>query len=275
VDRYAVVGNPIQHSKSPDIHAMFAKQTSQALVYDRIEGSLDRFEEEVREFFSIASNKGLNVTVPFKERAFVMCDALSARASIAEAVNTLYMKEGKLHGDNTDGCGLVTDLQENYGVALDAKRVLLLGAGGASKGVLLPILQAKPKQLVLANRTFSKADALVGRYKQRPEIVECGCELLAKDFESLDTAFDVVINGTSASLSGELPNISPEIFSDATYVYDMMYGSEETVFNRWAKEHGAGHTMDGLGMLVEQAAEAFRVWRNIRPDTSACIAALR
>ena len=275
MDRYAVIGNPIKHSKSPDIHAMFAKQTGQALVYERIEGCLDAFEDNVRKFFSIPSNKGLNVTVPFKERAFNMCDQLSPRAKIAEAVNTLYMQHGNLVGDNTDGCGLVTDLEQNYGVSLKSKRILLLGAGGASKGVLLPILQAQPKQLVLANRTFSKAEALVGRYKERPEIRECGCDLLAKDFGSLDSAFDVVINGTSASLSGELPKISPEIFSKATHVYDMMYGNEETVFNCWAKDNGAGHTMDGLGMLVEQAAEAFRVWRNIRPDTSVCIAALR
>ena len=275
MDRYAVIGNPIKHSKSPEIHARFAEQTGQALVYERIEGSLGAFEGDVRTFFSLPSNKGLNVTVPFKERAFAMCDELSARAKIAEAVNTLYMHDGKLIGDNTDGCGLVTDIQQNYNVLLKSKSILLLGAGGASKGVLLPVLQAQPKLLVLANRTFSKAEALVGRYSQRDEIRECECTLLAKDFGSLDSAFDVVINGTSASLSGELPKISPEIFSKATHVYDMMYGNEETVFNRWAKDNGAGHTMDGLGMLVEQAAEAFRVWRNIRPDTSACIAALR
>ncbi|KZY68272.1 shikimate dehydrogenase [Oleiphilus sp. HI0071] len=275
MDRYAVIGNPIKHSKSPEIHAQFAAQTSQSLVYERIEGCLDAFEDNVRAFFSSPSNKGLNVTVPFKERAFAMCDDLSPRAKIAEAVNTLYVQAGRLVGDNTDGCGLVTDIQQNYDVSLKGKKVLLLGAGGASKGVLLPVLQAQPSQLVLANRTFSKAEALVGRYSQRPEIRECGCALVARDFASLDSAFDVVINGTSASLSGELPKISPEIFSNATHVYDMMYGNEETVFNRWAKENGAGHTMDGLGMLVEQAAEAFRVWRNIRPDTSACIAALR
>lgn len=275
MDRYAVIGNPIKHSKSPEIHARFAEQTGQALVYERIEGCLDAFEDNVKAFFSVPSNKGLNVTVPFKERAFAMCDELSARATIAEAVNTLYMQDGKLIGDNTDGCGLVTDIQQNYKVSLKSKRILLLGAGGASKGVLLPILQAQPRQLVLANRTFSKAEALVGRYSQRPEIRECECALVAKDFASLDSVFDVVINGTSASLSGELPKISPEIFSNATHVYDMMYGDEETVFNRWAKDNGAGHSMDGLGMLVEQAAEAFRVWRNIRPDTSVCIAALR
>lgn len=275
MDRYAVIGNPIKHSKSPQIHALFAEQTAQALVYERIEGSIEGFEDDVRAFFSNSSNKGLNVTVPFKERAFRMCDELSPRAAIAEAVNTLFMRGDKLVGDNTDGSGLVSDIQNNYGVSLKEKRVLLIGAGGASKGVLLPILEAQPAQLVLTNRTFSKAEALVGRYKQRPEIQACASELLALDFESLDTAFDVVINGTSASLSGELPKISAEIFSDATHVYDMMYGNEETVFNRWARENGAGHTMDGLGMLVEQAAEAFRVWRNIRPDTSACIAALR
>jgi len=275
LDRYAVVGNPIGHSKSPLIHASFAEQTAQALVYDRIEGDLDAFEEGVRTFFREPSNKGLNVTVPFKERAYAMCDQLSARAQIAEAVNTLYMSDGRLVGDNTDGCGLVNDIEQNYHAPLSGKRVLLIGAGGASKGVLLPILQAQPLELVLTNRTFSKAEALVGRYSERPEILECNAKLRAASFDALNSSFDVVINGTSASLSGTLPDISIEIFSASTLVYDMMYADEETVFNRWARENGAARTIDGLGMLVEQAAEAFRVWRGVKPDTGECIAALR
>ena len=275
MDRYAVIGNPIEHSKSPFIHAQFANETGEQLVYERILGRIDAFEEDVKDFFSDANNKGLNVTVPFKEKAFAMCDVLSPRAQIAEAVNTLYMKDGKLYGDNTDGCGLVRDIQENFQVSLAGKRVLLIGAGGASKGVLLPILEAGPSQLVVSNRTFSKAEQLVGRYKQRPEIVACGAELTAESFDDLSSAFDLVINGTSASLSGELPKISSEIFSSETHVYDMMYGDQETVFNCWAKDSGATMTMDGLGMLVEQAAEAFRVWRNVQPNTAHCIAALR
>ncbi|MCH2158334.1 MAG: shikimate dehydrogenase [Oleiphilaceae bacterium] len=275
MDRYAVIGNPIEHSKSPFIHAQFANETGEQLVYERILGRIDAFEEDVKDFFSDANNKGLNVTVPFKEKAFAMCDVLSPRAQIAEAVNTLYMKDGKLYGDNTDGRGLVRDIQENFQVSLAGKRVLLIGAGGASKGVLLPILEAAPSQLVVSNRTFSKAEQLVGRYKQRPEIVACGAELTAESFDDLSSAFDLVINGTSASLSGELPKISSEIFSSETHVYDMMYGDQETVFNCWAKDSGATMTMDGLGMLVEQAAEAFRVWRNVQPNTAYCIAALR
>lgn len=275
MDRYAVVGNPIAHSKSPLIHTAFAEQTAQSLVYERIEGDLECFEDEVRAFFSVPENKGLNITVPFKERAYAMCDELSARAQIAEAVNTLYMQGDRLVGDNTDGCGLVNDIVCNYQTPLEGKRVLLIGAGGASKGVLLPILQAQPAELVLTNRTFSKAEALVGRYNQRPEISTCSGRLTASSFDALNTPFDVVINGTSASLSGALPEISVEIFSGSTVVYDMMYSDEETVFNRWARENGAARTIDGLGMLVEQAAEAFRVWRGVKPSTGECIAALR
>jgi len=267
LDRYAVVGNPISHSKSPLIHKMFAEQTGQNLSYDKIEGGRDTFEQEVSKFFEAEENKGLNVTVPFKERAFAMCELLTDRAQAAEAVNTLYLKGRKLVGDNTDGCGLVTDIQDNYGFSLEGKRILLIGAGGASKGVILPILEARPEQLVLSNRTFSKAQELVEKFDRK--------DFQASSFEALNAPFDLVINGTSASLSGNLPEISPTIFSSKTWVYDMMYGSEMTVFNRWAHESGAATVMDGLGMLVEQAAEAFFIWRGVRPDTGLVLQSLR
>ena len=275
MDRYAVIGHPISHSKSPLIHAAFSEQTKQSLVYERIEGDVDHFEDEVRAFFADAHNKGLNVTVPFKERAFAMCDKLSDRAFMAEAVNTLYMHNGELVGDNTDGKGLVRDIQENYGVRLKGKRVLLLGAGGASKGVMLPILEELPESLVIANRTFAKAEHLVGRYRDKATFSERLPSLKACPYDELDQVFDVVINGTSASLSGALPKISSKVFAESTHVYDMMYGDEGTVFNRWAKDQGAAHTMDGLGMLVEQAAEAFFVWRSVMPDTAKVIGDLR
>lgn len=268
MDRYAVIGAPIAHSKSPMIHSMFAEQCGQVLSYDRIEGSLEHFEDEVRRFFSDDANKGLNVTVPFKERAFAMCEKLSERARMAEAVNTLWMEEGKLCGDNTDGCGLVTDLQCNHKVSIKGKRVLILGAGGAVKGVMLPILDAEPESVMVANRTFAKAEALVGRYKERANVQ-------AADYSDLSGVYDLVINGTSASLSGEIPNLPEGILSPKTDVYDMMYKDGLTAFNAWAVEAGVEHTMDGLGMLVEQAAEAFRIWRGIKPETIECIAALR
>ena len=232
MDRYAVIGNPVSHSKSPQIHKAFAEQTGERLIYEKITGDLDGFESDVQEFFENPNNKGLNVTVPFKERAFAMCEELTLRAAMAEAVNTLFYRDGRLVGDNTDGCGLVTDLQQNYGVALEDKRVLLIGAGGASKGVVLPILEANPKSLVVTNRTLSKAEQLVGRYKGTAELSKYENKVFAASFDALEEAFDVVINGTSASLSGELPKISPAIFSGSTYVYDMMYGDQETVFNR-------------------------------------------
>ncbi len=275
MDRYAVIGNPVSHSKSPLIHKAFSEQTGERLSYEKIEGGLSSFESDVRDFFTKPNNKGLNVTVPFKERAYALCDELTPRAKAAEAVNTLYLNNGDLVGDNTDGRGLVVDLEQNYGVALRDKRILLIGAGGASKGVMLPLLEANPERLVVTNRTLSKAEQLVGRYKGNPDFPEYGEKVFSESFDALDESFDVVINGTSASLSGELPKISPAIFSDSTYVYDMMYGDQETVFNRWAIRCGAKQTMDGLGMLIEQAAEAFRVWRNIMPDTKVYRSSLR
>lgn len=270
-DLYAVVGNPISHSKSPRIHSLFAAQTGEALEYTAIQAPMDAFESTVRDFFS-KGGKGLNVTVPFKEQAWRMADVRSERAEKAGASNTLYQDaDGRVVADNTDGIGLVTDLTTNAGVSLGGKRVLVLGAGGAVRGVLGPVLAQQPGELVIANRTVAKAEALVELFAD-----EAGtCELSATGFSEVDGAFDVIINGTSASLQGDLPPVSPAVVGGTTVVYDMMYSAGMTTFNQWAADHGAGRVLDGLGMLVEQAAEAFRVWRGVSPETAAVMDELR
>lgn len=267
MDQYAVVGHPVSHSKSPQIHAMFAEQTRQAMSYSAIEAPLDDFEGVVTAFFQ-RGGKGLNVTVPFKEQAWSMCHCLSGRARLAGAVNTLYLDQyGKLCGDNTDGYGLVNDLIQQ-GIRLSGKNILIIGAGGAVKGVIQPILNEAPASLTLANRTKSKADELVSVFAKQGSIRSLA-------FEQLNKPFDLVINGTSASLGGQLPDISSAIFSAETVAYDMMYAQGDTVFNLWAKKNGVHTALDGLGMLVEQAAEAFYIWRGVRPETRDIIQVLR
>ncbi len=267
VDRYAVMGNPVQHSLSPLIHAWFAEQTHQALVYEAIEVPVDGFPEAVARF-QAEGGRGLNVTVPFKEAAWELADERSVRAEEAGAVNTLVLRDdGGRYGDNTDGVGLVRDL-ERLGWSLAGRRLLILGAGGAVRGVLGPLLAAAPREVVIANRTLARAEALVARFAARGS-------LAARRFEDLDgAAFDVVINGTSASLAGELPPV-PEACVRGACVYDMMYGARPTPFLEWATAAGARHGADGLGMLVEQAAEAFFVWRGVRPQTAQVLRDLR
>jgi shikimate dehydrogenase len=261
-DRYAVFGHPIAHSKSPLIHAAFARQTGQDLSYEAILAPKDGFADSVAAFIA-AGGRGANVTVPFKEEAFRLASRLSPRAQRAGAVNTLMFDDGIL-GDNTDGAGLVADLTRNLHRTLAGKRILLLGAGGAARGVIDPILAQQPAALVVANRTVARAQELAELFDH--EIAACG-------FDAVDTPFDVVINATAASLAGELPPLSPRIFTPDTLAYDMMYG-RDTPFLAFARKHGAA-TADGLGMLVEQAAEAFVLWRGVRPDTAPVIAALR
>ena len=259
-DYYAVVGNPIEHSKSPMIHAMFAKQTKQDMDYGKIKAPLDEFKGFVSDFFAKKNQKGLNVTVPFKEQAWTLCQVRTDRAALAGAVNTLYQNEiGQLCGDNTDGVGLVRDLK-NHGVVLKDKKILIVGAGGAVRGVLQPILKEMPSSVVLCNRTLSKADELVSIFKHLGNIKSSG-------FQDLDTSFDIVINGTSASLAGDLPPLPKQVIANKTVAYDMMYSLNTTIFNAWAVQLGAEKAIDGLGMLVEQAAEAFNVWRGVRPET--------
>ena len=268
-DRYAVIGNPINHSKSPLIHTAFAEQTGQALSYDKILGPIDGFRATVTEFFD-QGGKGLNVTVPFKLEAFQFADVLSKRAEQAGAVNTLLIgKDDKIYGDNTDGVGLVRDITRNHGGRIEDQRVLVLGAGGAVRGVLGPLLEHSPRQLVIANRTVAKAEALAALFATRKvEISACG-------FEQLAAPFDLIINGTAASLGGELPPLPGSIISADSWCYDMMYSQDATAFNQWAEGLGAAKTIDGLGMLVEQAAESFFIWRNARPQTAPMIEQLR
>lgn len=262
-DRYAVFGHPIAHSKSPLIHAAFARQTGQDMTYEAILAPLDGFADSVATFMA-AGGRGANVTVPFKEAAFRLAGRLSSRAERAGAVNTLTFSADGIAGDNTDGAGLVADLTRNLRRTLAGKRILLLGAGGAARGVIEPLLDQKPASLVIANRTVGRAQELADLFDRG--VAACG-------FDTANTPFDLVINATAASLAGELPPLSPRVFTPETLAYDMMYG-RDTPFLDFSRTHGAS-TADGLGMLVEQAAEAFFLWRGIRPDTAPVIATLR
>ena len=259
-DHYVVIGNPIAHSKSPAIHARFAQQTGQAMSYERLLAPLDNFIGSVNQFIA-AGGRGANVTVPFKLEAFQLASKLSPRAQAAGAVNTLTFERGQIIGDNTDGVGLVRDIVRNADVALAGKRVLLLGAGGAARGVILPVLAEEPTQLVIANRTVARAVELSAAFSAKPG------QLAASSFADLNGHFDIVINATSASLSSEVPALPPAIIGAHSFVYDMMYGAQPTVFMQSAAEQGAT-VRDGLGMLVEQAAESFFIWRGVRPDTA-------
>lgn len=262
-DRYAVFGNPIAHSKSPLIHAAFARQTGQDLVYEAILAPLDDFVTSASAFFQ-AGGRGANVTVPFKEEAFRLAHQLTDRAAKAAAVNTLTYADGRITGDNTDGAGLVHDIRDNLNCSIQAKRILLMGAGGAARGVILPLLAEQPASLTVANRTVEKAAALREHFSN----------IETSSYQGLmGQQFDLVINATSSGLSDELPPLPDGIFFPGALAYDMMYG-RVTPFIRFAREQGVT-VADGLGMLVEQAAEAFYVWRGIRPQTAPVIAQLR
>lgn len=266
-DQYAVMGNPIAHSKSPDIHKQFAEQTGQDMEYGKILVPVEEFAHYLANFME--GGKGLNITVPFKEEACHLADELTPRAQRAQAANTLMkLPNGNLIADNTDGAGLVRDLTVNQGFSLAGKRILILGAGGAVRGILQPFLQEQPAEVVIANRTLSKAESLA------EDFADLG-QVSASSFAEVAGAFDLIVNGTSASLSGQLPPIPNSVITPHTFCYDMMYGKETTVFNQWAEEQGAARCIDGLGMLIEQAAEAFFVWRLVRPDTSSLFSILR
>ncbi len=276
MDRYGVIGQPISHSRSPQIHALFAHETGQSMSYERIGPPLDKFEQTVLQFIR-DGGCGLNVTLPFKERALAMAHTCSERALVAGAANTLVFQEQNIHADNTDGVGLVRDLTRNLGFWLEKKRVLLIGAGGAARGVLLPLLQQSPAQLVLTNRTLTRA-----RQLQR-ELVDCGL-LLPGQLEKLTSCalddipsepFDLVLNATSAGLTGGEVVLPASVFTPATLAYDMQYGATATPFMQMARQWGALQTADGLGMLVEQAAESFCLWRGIQPQTASVLQRLR
>jgi len=270
-DRYAVVGNPVAHSKSPDIHAMFARQTGEDVAYERLLAPLDGFAGTVQAFRA-AGGRGCNVTVPFKLEAFRLAREHSARAREAQAVNVLKFDGAHVFGDNSDGVGLVRDIQDNLGLPLRGRRVLLMGAGGAAQGVLGPLLAAAPARLVIGNRTVSKAQALAARFPQAG--ADAGLRALGYD-ELSGEPFDVVVNATSASLHDAALELPRALFAPGALAYDMMYGKGLTPFLRAAREQGAATLADGLGMLVEQAAESFFIWRGVRPLTAPVIAALR
>lgn len=267
-DRYAVFGSPIKHSKSPRIHQLFAEQTQQSLEYSAQEVTAERFKESVIAFFS-QGGKGLNCTLPLKELAWEFADHSTKRAELSKAVNTLLIQDDdRILGDNTDGCGLIADLTANHGISLRKTRILILGAGGACRGILAPILEHSPHHLILANRTSNKASALAAEFGGFGDIEGCGFA----DIEGQQ--FDLIINATSASLTDEMPPLDEDLLADGGVCYDLAYGNRPTAFVRWGMEHNAKKSLDGLGMLVEQAAEAFFLWRSIRPQTKPVIEAL-
>ena len=269
MSQYAVVGNPVKHSKSPRIHSLFASQTGMDLAYTAIQLKPENFEAGVRKFFA-DGGAGLNVTVPFKEKAFLLADSCSERASLAQAVNTFCVDgDGALIGDNTDGVGLVRDIKGNHQFEIRQRRILLLGAGGAVRGALSALVAEDPAEITIANRTPGKALQLKAEFGHLADLTAVG-------FGELDaTAFDLVINGTSLGLEGKLPPISKAVISSACCCYDMVYADSDTVFVRWARDNGAVLALDGLGMLVEQAAESFAIWHGLRPQTLSVISQLR
>ena len=263
------MGNPVAHSKSPQIHAAFARQTGETLVYQAIHVELDGFPAAL-DAFQKMGGKGLNITLPFKEAAWQSAQMLSSRADRARAVNTLWFGQGgKRHGDNTDGIGLIRDLTMNHDIQLTGKDVLVLGAGGAVRGILDPLFDQDPARVVIANRTVSRAIELARLFLDRGELVAC-------DYEALrGQHFHTVINGTSASLQGSVPPLPDNLLLPDACCYDMMYAEIDTVFVTWARAHHVGKALDGIGMLVEQAAESFYIWRGVRPDTRPVIEMLR
>jgi len=266
---YAVFGSPIIHSRSPDIHRAFATQCEQDVIYTKQEVRPDEFETVCREFFELGGS-GLNITLPLKELAFRFADKLTTRAQLAGAVNTLALtRNGEILGDNTDGAGLVWDMTDNLGWTIAGKNILLLGAGGAVRGVLGPLLEKKPASILIANRTADKAFNLASQFATIGNVQGTSYDNLPK------YAFDIVINGTSMSLTGEVPPITVSQINKQTHAYDMAYGAKPTPFLKWLDECGLIHLSDGLGMLVEQAAESFKLWRGVMPNTQPIIQRLR
>ncbi|MFT6927910.1 MAG: shikimate dehydrogenase [Psychromonas sp.] len=267
MDHYAVFGNPIKQSKSPFIHTLFAQQTQEKMVYSAIEPVKEDFETALKDFFS-SQGKGCNITAPFKEQAYQYAQQLTERAELAGAVNTLKLTDdGVLIGDNTDGAGLILDLINNH-VTLKGARILLIGAGGAARGVCGPLLAEQPQELIITNRTFAKAQTLTTIFTKLGNISAC-------ELSKLSGEFDLIINSTSASLQGQVPLISAELIRPETAIYDMMYSAQVTPFNAWAKDKGARFTIDGLGMLVGQAAESFAIWRGVKPGAKQVLNELR
>ncbi|HEX7684265.1 MAG TPA: shikimate dehydrogenase [Trinickia sp.] len=267
-DQYAVIGNPIGHTKSPLIHGLFAQETQQDMSYTAIEGPVepqDAFAGAVHAFVA-GGGKGMNVTAPFKLKAFAIADERSERAALAGAANALSFKDGRIVAENFDGVGLVRDIEVNLNLPMAGKRVLVLGAGGAVRGALLPFIAARPAELVIANRDIAKLKALAAQVAAGGPLIACGYS----ELEAMGR-FDLVVNATSASLTGELPPVTPSVFSPAGVAYELAYGKRLTPFLRLARNAGVASVADGVGMLVEQAAEAFAWWRGVRPETRAVI----
>jgi shikimate dehydrogenase len=262
LERYGVMGYPVSHSRSPVIHRLFALQTGQNIQYELLQVAPQKLEQAVRQF-QRTGGRGLNITVPHKSPVTRLCDQLSERASTAGAVNTLAFQDNEIFGDNTDGIGLLRDLAINLGINLEGADILILGAGGATRGITGPLLEMLPKSLVLANRSLDKAKELADQFEKSGPISACRFNGLPANQN-----YDLVINATSAGVRGETPPFPPSCVSSISFCYDLAYGLKGTPFTTWARQHDAGRTAQGWGMLVEQAAESFEIWRGIRPNTA-------
>jgi shikimate dehydrogenase len=267
-DEYGLFGYPVQHSWSPFIHGIFARQTAQDMTYHLFESPPERFRSEVLDFFR-RGGRGVNVTLPHKHTAADLVNELTPRAERAEAVNTIVSRDEKLVGDNTDGAGLLADLTRNLHLRWQSPRILLLGSGGAARGVLEPLLSLEPSLLVVANRTADRAEALARQFSVLGNLAGCSFSDVVRE------RFDLIVNATSASLHGEVPLVPIDVVGPGTTCYDMAYRAGDTAFVAWAKRLGATHAEQGWGMLVEQAAEAFHLWRGVRPDTGPVLELLR
>lgn len=265
IDRYGVMGYPVSHSRSPLIHRLFALQTGQNLQYELLQVSPEKLETAIRQF-QRTGGKGLNITVPHKSGVVRLVDQLSERAATAGAVNTLTFRDSEIYGDNTDGFGLLRDLAVNLDINLENANILILGAGGATRGIVGPLLEMKPASLRIANRTIGKANVLVEHFKNLGPVSACRFDAVP-----VTPPYDLIINATSAGLHGETPPYPAAAVSETTICYDLSYGLSPTPFSAWAREHGAAKSVMGWGMLVEQAAESFHIWRNVRPDTDSVL----
>jgi len=262
IARYGVIGYPVTHSRSPVIHRLFALQTGQDMQYELLQVAPEKLETAIRQF-QRTGGKGLNITVPHKSEVTRLVDQMSERASTAGAVNTILFRGSEIYGDNTDGIGLLRDLDVNLGVNLDNANILILGAGGATRGIVSPLLEMRPASLRIANRTLGKAQALVDHFEAHGPISACRFNIVP-----VHEPYDLIINATSAGLQGESPPYPDAAISENTFCYDLSYGLNPTPFSVWAREHGAATSVMGWGMLVEQAAESFELWRGVRPDTA-------
>lgn len=262
IERYGVMGYPVSHSRSPVIHRLFALQTGQNIQYELLQVSPEKLEQAVRQF-QRTGGRGLNITVPHKSPVSRLCDQLSERASTAGAVNTLAFQDNEIFGDNTDGIGLLRDLAVNLGINLEGANILILGAGGATRGITGPLLEMLPNSLLIANRTVDKAEIIAEHFKKSGPVAACRFDAVPDS-----RPYDLVINATSAGLKGKTPPYPATAVGDNTFCYDLSYGLQPTPFSVWAREHGAARSVMGWGMLVEQAAESFHIWRGIRPDTA-------